>query len=109
MYSYDDEDNVAMNEDAMPHRENCRDWCRLAQYCYKPPQTRKDFPEECSQYYHIEDILADAEDIREEQWKARGFDDDENPYPPEEFDDGEDEEPIPFDEPPEAWEVEDDG
>lgn len=91
-YLYDDEDNVAMCEDAMPHRDGCRERCRLAQYCYKPEQFRQDFPEECSQYYHIEDILADAEELKYEQWKARGFDDDENPYPPEEDEEEEDEE-----------------
>ena len=39
-------------------------------------QDRDDFPDECCHYYKIEDILADAQDILEEQRKARGDDED---------------------------------
>ena len=55
-------------------KASCHQRCRYDRLCYYEGADRDDFPDECAQYYHIEDILADAEDILEEQRKARGDD-----------------------------------
>lgn len=55
-------------------KAKCHSRCRYDRFCYCRGEDRDDFPDECAHYYHIEDVLADAEDILEEQKKARGED-----------------------------------
>ena len=87
---YNDEDNVAMNERDIPVRELCRDRCNMARYCYKTPCYRDDFPDECGEYYHLEDIVADARDILEEQKRAMNGDDGEYFFDEEDEEEDED-------------------
>lgn len=44
---------------------NCREYCRYAQYCHDKGGDGVD-PEDCGNYYHIEDILAEAREIEAE-------------------------------------------
>lgn len=46
---------------------NCHDRCNLSRYCHEHGCDREDFPDECSMYYHIEDIIADAREYEREQ------------------------------------------
>ena len=51
--------------------EICKEHCRLAQYCYRKGYEGLN-PEECANYYKIEDLLWDAECERmEERMKER--------------------------------------
>ena len=55
-------------------KAKCHSRCRFDKLCHYKGEDRDDFPDECAQYYHIEDILADGADILEEQRRARGDD-----------------------------------
>ena len=55
-------------------KASCHNRCPYDRYCHKTGEDRDDFPDECCHYYKIEDILADAQDILEEQRKVRGDD-----------------------------------
>ena len=55
-------------------KAKCHRHCPYDKLCYYIGEDRDDFPDECSQYYHIMDILMDADDILEEQKRARGED-----------------------------------
>lgn len=50
--------------------KNCHAYCRYAKQCrYLDGKAGQD-PEECYMYYKIEDIMADARDIEEEQKRS---------------------------------------
>ena len=50
--------------------KNCHVYCRYGKQCrYLDGKTGQD-PEECYMYYKIEDIMADARDIEEEQKRS---------------------------------------
>lgn len=55
-------------------KAECHKRCPYDRFCYYKGENRDDFPDECVHYYKIEDILADAKDILEEQRKAIGDD-----------------------------------
>lgn len=55
-------------------KASCHTRCPYDRLCYYIGEDRDDFPDECCQYYHIMDILMDADDILEEQKRARGED-----------------------------------
>lgn len=82
----------------LKEKAKCHGKCRYDRFCYKQGSDDLE-PEDCCQYYHIEDILADARDIEEEEKKARGEFDDEDEIP---FCDEEDYES--YDGDPEEWE-----
>lgn len=55
---------------------NCHNYCPYRKQCrYAKGETGID-PEDCAMYWKIEDILNDAQDILEEERRARGEDDD---------------------------------
>jgi len=57
--------------------KNCHEYCRFAKCCrYAKGENGLD-PEECGWAYKIEDLLNEAKDIREEQEKAFGEDEDD--------------------------------
>ena len=42
-------------------KAKCHERCRYDRLCYYKGEDRDDFPDECAQYYKIEDLLWDAE------------------------------------------------
>jgi hypothetical protein len=58
----------------MPEKTNCHLRCRYGRICFRKGEDREDFPDECVEFYHIDDMLMDARDILEEQRKSRGED-----------------------------------
>lgn len=56
--------------------KNCHEYCHYRKQCrYAKGQNGID-PEDCAMYWKIEDIMNDAQDILEEERRARGEDDD---------------------------------
>ena len=96
MYSYDDEDNAPMRDDALPPKRKkakCHERCPYSRYCYYEGEDRNDFPDECSQYYKIDDLLMEARDIAaQERWEREHGMDEDIPFADEDYDGPEEEE-----------------
>ncbi len=41
-------------------KKSCHDRCPYSRICYYPGDDRDDFPENCGQYYHIDDLILEA-------------------------------------------------
>ena len=52
--------------------KNCHEYCRFAKLCRYCKGSNGQDPEECGWAYKIDDLLMDAEDIRQEQIRERG-------------------------------------
>ena len=50
--------------------KNCHEYCPLGKYCRYANGSNGSDPYECGTYYKLEDIIADARDILEEQRKS---------------------------------------
>ena len=52
--------------------KNCHEYCRFGKMCrFLNGEVGLD-PEECVMYYKIDDLLMDAQDIKKEQERSRG-------------------------------------
>ena len=53
-------------------KSNCHNYCRFGKYCRYLDGGIGNDPEECAMYYKIDDLLMEAEDVRREQERERG-------------------------------------
>ena len=52
--------------------KNCHEYCRYGKYCRYVEGTNGFDPDECAMYYKIDDLMMDAQDIKREQERERG-------------------------------------
>ena len=66
--------DFALMPEWCPYNKNCHSYCNYAKHCRYAKGEIGLIPEECARYWKIEDILNDAQDILEEERKAKGED-----------------------------------
>ena len=52
--------------------KNCHEYCRYGKYCRYVDGANGFDPDECAMYYKIDDLMMDARDIKREQERERG-------------------------------------
>ena len=52
--------------------KNCHEYCRYAKMCRYLDGSNGMDPDECAMYYKIDDLMMEAEDIKKEQERERG-------------------------------------
>jgi hypothetical protein len=73
-----------VKREPVPALNKCHERCRYSKPCWElfkcNGSDQADFPDECALYYKLDDLAMDAQDIAEEQRRARCEDDDELPF-----------------------------